>query len=117
MYASSFVWGWLGGREGDRGGGAGQQARAVGGENTEENPLVDLHPTIMGIRLERNVQLGSSLSPPLDLWKACRRDAIVLNISGPWCYPGCIVPTSMQANEMRRRGNGQSRDRGGLFGG
>ena len=30
----------------------------------------------------RNVQLGSSLPPPLELWKAYRRDVIVLNISG-----------------------------------
>ena len=29
-----------------------------------------------------NVQLGSSLSLPLELWKAYRRDVIVLNISG-----------------------------------
>ena len=42
-----------------------------------------------------NVQLGSSLSLPLELWKAYWRDVIVLNTSGE--RMGCIDAETARA--------------------
>ena len=59
----------------------------------EKNPLLDLHPTIMSISLERNFRLGSSSSPCLELGKACLRDVVMVKV--------ILVPKFEQQCAMR----------------